>query len=179
MVCLPIPPLRRSVRGLTVNRPPPATTLLFFWRSRSCGRRSWCGRCCRGRRRCLLLRRRCRLRRSCTCRRFGTLTNNRRTTGRRNQDRERERCDHKEDRGCCRRSAQYPTGAAGSKRGLTATTTESSSPVCSFTLLKKHNKDQENTNDDVKDSQQRDHKYLTMAAKEAGSKLAPPTSAPS
>ena len=95
------------------------------------------------------------------------------------QNRQRQRCDHEKDRGCCRRTAQQCAGAAGSEYRLTATAAKGAGPVRGITLLQQDNQDQENTNNNVEDREQSDHKYLMMAANDAGSRLAPPTSAPS
>jgi hypothetical protein len=130
-----------------------------------------------------------------------------RTAGSRNQDGQRERCDHENDRGSGSGFAQDRAGPPCAERGLGAAATESSGPVRSFSLLQKHNENQENANDNVENRQQSDHiflllrpslrlrpialtlragltfaaahVYLMMAANETASKLAPPTSAPS
>ena len=128
-------------------------------RWRWCGRRRWRSWC---RRRCLLLRRGLLLLRLIL--RFGALMNNGGTAGRRNQNGQRERCDHKEDRGCCGGSAQNRSSAAGAKRGLTAAATESPRPIRAFSLLQKHNENQKNANDNVKDRQQSDHIFFNGCA---------------
>src|SRR5262249_12002305 len=110
---------------------------------------------------------------------FRAFANDGRTAGLRNQNRQSKRRDHEDDcRRCCR-FAQNRAGAACAECSLCAATAEGSGPVGALPLLEKHDENQKNANDNVKDGQQSDHMYLTMVANDAGSRLAPPTSAPS
>src|SRR5262249_37088954 len=95
------------------------------------------------------------------------------------QNRQRQRCDHEDDRCGCRGFAQQRRSAARTKSGLAAAATEGAGPVGRVALLQEHDQNQKNANDNVEDRNDRNHKYFTMAAKDAGSRLAPPTSAPS
>ena len=80
--------------------------------------------------------------------------------------------------GCCFR--KHRRGAALAKGRLTGPSAKCAGPVRTLALLQEHHENQKQTNDHMNDSQQNHyHRYFTIAAKEVGSRLAPPTSAPS
>src|SRR5437764_13269660 len=61
----------------------------------------------------------------------------------RDQDRERQRCDHEKDCRGCGRFAQDRSGAAGAERGLGAAAAEGSGPISAFTLLQEHDQNKQ------------------------------------
>src|SRR5262245_39060410 len=67
------------------------------------------------------------------------------------QDRQRKRCNHEDDR--CGRCgfAQNRGSAALTECGLTAAAAEGAGPIRSFTLFQKHDQNQKNANNYVKD----------------------------
>ena len=80
---------------------------------------------------------------------FCAFANHRIAAGPCDQNRERQRCDHEDDRrGCCGLAKQR-TGAASAECRLTSSATEGSGPVGALTLLQQHDQTQEDANNNV------------------------------
>src|SRR5437867_9762760 len=156
MVCLPMPPLRLGY----ICRPWPDFQSLLLLRRWSCGlsRRTL-------RRRLLLLRRSGSLpggltrlgrrRRLGWILLLGAFADNGRTAGPRNQNCQRERGKHEHNGGGCRGFAQHGTAASRAESGLSAAATKSARPIGAFALLKKHNQNQKDRNNHMKDGENR------------------------
>src|SRR5262245_27928588 len=79
---------------------------------------------------------------------LGSLPYNRTAARLRNQNSQRKRRDHEDDRGRRCRFAQNGAGAAGAEGGLRTAASESARPIRTLSLLKQHNKNQKNRYDD-------------------------------
>src|SRR5262245_60851789 len=152
MVCLPIPPLRRGLSNLLLfrrRRCGRSRLLLLSARGGGRGRRLpggrlgsrlLSGRRLVGRRVLLVL----------LILLFRAFANHGRAAWLRDQDRQRQRRDHKYDGSRGRGFTEQGAGTARAEGGLSAATAEGAGPVRAFALLQEHDQDQKGANNNVK-----------------------------